>query len=197
MKRISTLFVLMLCLVLSAAAQENEIDVKSKIDQVTVFLEGAQVSRRANVALKQGVNILTFSGVAPQIQEQSIQVETPSTIKILGVSFKVNYMEPLKAPEKISALEEERRKLWVNLAQEKSLQEVYREEEAILKTNKSIGGTGRGVSIEELKIAMDYFRQRLIDISQQLLLLDNNIKKYNESIGKIDAEINCIYRSPL
>lgn len=179
----------MLCLIFSATAQENEIDVKSKIDQVTVFLEGAQVSRRANVSLKPGVNILTFSGVAPQIQEQSIQVEAPSTIKILAVSFKVNYMEQLKAPERISALEEERRKLWVNLAQEKSLQEVYREEEAILKTNKSIGGTARGVSIEELKIAMDYFRQRLIDISQQLLLLDNNIKKYNESIGKIDAQL--------
>ena len=179
----------MLCLIFSATAQENEIDVKSKIDQVTVFLEGAQVSRRANVSLKPGVNILTFSGVAPQIQEQSIQVEAPSIIKILAVSFKVNYMEQLKAPERISALEEERRKLWVNLAQEKSLQEVYREEEAILKTNKSIGGTARGVSIEELKIAMDYFRQRLIDISQQLLLLDNNIKKYNESIGKIDAQL--------
>ena len=189
MKRIFTLAALTICLFLTAKAQENEIDVTSKIDNVTVFLEGAQVSRRANMSLKPGVNILTFSGIAPQIQEESIQVEAPSAVKILAVSFKVNYMQELKAPDKISALEEERRKLWASLAQEKSLQEVYREEEAILKTNKSIGGTARGVSIEELKVAMDYFRQRLMDISQQLLLQDRNIKKYNESIGKIDAQL--------
>ena len=179
----------MFCLFLSAPAQENEIEVKSKIDNVTVFLEGAQVSRRANVSLKPGVNILTFSSIAPQIQEQSIQVEAPSAVTILSVAFKVNYMQELKAPEKISALEEERRRLWASLAQEKSLEQVYREEETILKTNKSIGGTARGVSIEELKVAMDYFRQRLMDISQQLLSLDRNIRKYNESIGKIDAQL--------
>ena len=179
----------MFSLFLSARAQENEIDVKSKIDQVTVFLEGAQVSRRANPSLKPGVTLLKFSGIAPDIQEQSIQVEAPSAIKILSVSFKVNYMEELKVPEKVSALEEERRKLWASLTQEKSLEEVYREEEAILKTNKSIGGTARGVPIEELKVAMDYFRQRLMDIRQQLLLLDRNIRKYKESIGKIDAQL--------
>ena len=105
------------------------------------------------------------------------------------MSFKVNYLEEIKVPEKIAALEEERRRLWMSLAQEKSLEEVYREEEAILKTNKSIGGTSKGVPIEELKVAMDYFRQRLMDIKQQLLLADRNIRKLNESIGKIDAQL--------
>ena len=189
----------MFCLFLSAQAQENELEVNSKIDQVTVFLDGAQVSRRANTSLKPGITILKFSGVAPHILEQSIQVEASAAIKILAVSFKVNYMEELKAPEKVNALEEERRKLWVSLAQDKSLQEVYREEEAILKTNKSIGGTARGVSIEELKVAMDYFRQRLMDISQKLLLLDRNIRKYNEGIGRIDAqlkELSSLKRQP-
>ena len=189
MRRNSTLSVFMFCLFLSAHAQENEFDVKSKIDHVTVFLEGAQVSRHSIVSLKPGVTLLKFSGISPEIQEQSIQVEAPSAVRILSVSFKVNYMEELKMPERVSELEEERRKLWASLSQDKSLQEVYLEEEAILKTNKSIGGTARGVSIEELKIAMDYFRQRLMDISQQLLLLDRNIKKYNEGIGKIDAQL--------
>src|SRR5687767_5937221 len=117
-------------------AQEAEVGVKSKIEHVTVFLEGAQVTRQAAVSLKPGVSILTFSGIAPGIQEQSIQVESPAPIKILSVSFRVNHLEEIKAPEKIIALEEQRRKLWSSLAQEKSLQEVYLEEEAILKTNK-------------------------------------------------------------
>ena len=188
MKRTFTIALVFSCFFL-CHAQETDLTIKSKIDHVTVFLQGAQVTRLANVTLKPGVSLLTFPAIAPGIQEQSIQAEAPTGVKILSVSFKVNYLEEVKVPEKIAALEEERRRLWMSLAQEKSLEEVYREEEAILKTNKSIGGTSKGVPIEELKVAMDYFRQRLMDIKQQLLLADRNIGKLNESIGKVDAQL--------
>ena len=36
---------------------------------------------------------------------------------------------------------------------------------------------------------MDYFRQRLMDIKHQLLLADRNIRKLNETIGKVDAQL--------
>jgi hypothetical protein len=170
-------------------AQETALNVKSKIERVTVFLEGAQVTRQATVGIKQGVSVLTFQGIAPEIQEQSIQVVGPSAVKILSVSFRVNYLEEIKSPEKIAALEEERRKLWANLAQEQSMKEVYVEEEAILKTNKSIGGTAKGTPIEELKVAMDYFRQRLMDIKERILIANRNIKRLKENIGKIEVQL--------
>lgn len=191
---------LILCYCVLGKAQETEISVKSKIEHATVFLEGAQVTRFATVSLKPGVSVLTFEGIAPSIQEQSIQVDAPTHLKILSVSFSINYLEERKTPEKIAELEEERRLLWANLAKEKSLEEVYVEEEAILKTNKSIGGTSKGVPIEELKIAMDYFRQRLMDIKQQLLQADRNIKNYNERIGKIDnqlRELSAVQTKPI
>jgi hypothetical protein len=188
MKRIFTITLLFVCFIFSSA-QELDIDVKSKIEHVTVFLEGAQVTRQATASLKPGVSILTFTGISPEIQEQSIQVEAPSNVKILAVSFKVNYLEEIKVPEKLQGLEEERRRLWTSLSQEKAMKEVYVEEEEILKTNKSIGGNSKGVAIEELKIAMDYFRQRLVDIKQHQLQIDQNIRRYNENIGRIDAQL--------
>jgi hypothetical protein len=187
MKKIFTIVLFGCCVY--GKCQEMDLSVKSKIENVTVFLEGAQVTRLATVGLKPGVSILTFPGIAPGIQEQSIQVEGPSSVKILSVSFRINYLDEIKVPEKIAGLEEDRRKLLQLVAQEKSMEEVYREEEAILKTNKSIGGTVKGVPIEELKIAMDYFRQRLIDIKQQLLQADRNIRKHNEALGKIEAQL--------
>jgi hypothetical protein len=188
MKRIFTIALSFACFIF-ASAQEVDLDVKSKIEHVTVFLEGAQVTRQATASLKPGVSILTFPGISPDIQERSIQVDVPSNVKILSVSFKVNYLEEVKVPEKVRALEAERRRLWSGLSEEKSMEEVYLEEEAILKTNKSIGGTSKGVAIDELKIAMDYFRQRLVDIKQQQLQIGRNIRKYNEDIGKIDAQL--------
>ncbi len=187
MKKIFTIVLIGCCVY--GKGQEMDLNVKSKIENVTVFLEGAQVTRHATVGLKPGVSILTFPGIAPGIQEQSIQVEGPSTVKILSVSFRINYLNEIKVPEKIASLEEDCRKLLALVAQERSFEEVYREEEAILKTNKSIGGTVKGVPIEELKIAMDYFRQRLMDIKQQLLQTDRNIRKHNEALGKIEAQL--------
>jgi hypothetical protein len=170
-------------------AQEVAQDVASKITQVTVFLAGAQVTRSATVNLKEGVSNLSVPGIAAGIQEQSIQVDAPSSVKILSVSFRVNYLDNVQKPEKVASLESERRRLLGLVAEEKSREEVYKEEEVILKTNKSIGGTARGVEIEELKIAMDYFRQRLSDIKQQLLLISRTIKKHNEDLGRIEAQL--------
>ncbi len=188
MKRSFTTMLILVCF-FCCKAQDLELKVKFKIEHVTVFLEGAQITRQGAISLKPGVSILTLQEVAPGIQEQSIQVEAPAGVKILSVSFNVNYLEEIKASEKIAALLEDKIQISTSLAQEKSLEEVYREEESILKTNKSIGGTEKGVPIDELKKAMDYFRQRLMDIRQQLLVTEQNIRKHNERIIKIDAQL--------
>ncbi|HEY5745714.1 MAG TPA: mucoidy inhibitor MuiA family protein [Chryseolinea sp.] len=188
MKTIYT-FVFVIASLTIAAAQEAEQIVSSKINQVAVFLQGAQITRHASVPLKAGVSILTLTGIAPAIQQQSIQVDGPASVKILSVSFRINYMEEHKKPEKIKLLDAERKRIAALIAQEKSIQEVYTEEENILKTNKSIGGTEKGVEVAELKAAMDYFRQRLLDIKQQLMQSERTIRSYQEELAKVDAQL--------
>jgi len=188
MKRIYTL---LLCVAaLSAQTQDFIPEISSDVKQVTVFLEGAQVTRQAKATLKPGVSSIKLTGISPRIQEQSIQVEGSSSVKILSVSFRVNYLNEIQKPEKISFLENEGQRIRSLIAKEKAMQEVFKEEEVILKTNKSIGGTEKGVEIQELKIAMDYFRQRLSEIKQQLLLTDKNLEAYDEELEKIQAQLS-------
>ncbi len=188
MKRIYTIALLLASLI-RVVAQEAEQTVSSKINQVAVFLQGAQITRHASVPLKAGVSILTLTGIAPAVQQQSIQVDGPASVKILSVSFRINYMEEHKKPEKIKILDAERKRLTGLITQEKSIKEVYTEEENILKTNKSIGGTEKGVEVAELKAAMDYFRQRLLDIKQQLMQSERTIRSYQEELAKVDAQL--------
>jgi hypothetical protein len=188
MRTIVTAIILIGCSILTFA-QEATQDVTSKISKVTVFLEGAQITRSSSVNLKPGVSSLSLTGIAAHIQEQSIQVDGPSAVKILSVSFRVNYLDNVRKPERITFLESERRRLHAQIAEERSREEVFKEEESILKTNKSIGGTARGVEIEELKVAMDYFRQRLSEIKQRLLQIDRTIRKHQEEVGKIEAQL--------
>lgn len=173
---------------ISVQAQEQSQVVFSKVKQVTVFLKGAQVTRQTSVAISPGVTVIKFKNLAPQIQEQSIQAEGTQGIRILSVAFQINHFEENKKPERIADLEAERKRLFSLLKQEQSQEEVYKEEEIILKTNKSIGGT-KGVEIEQLKVAMDYFRQRLLDIKQKLFEIDKNIRRLNEEVTKTDAQL--------
>jgi hypothetical protein len=187
MKRLFT--VLLYTLVSNLSAQEIQVDAKSKINQVTVFLQGAQVTRNTTLLLRQGVSVVKLSGISPNIVEQSLRAEaTHAAVKILSVSFQVNYLQETEKPERLSALEAERRRLLELVADETSQREVYLEEESILKTNKNLGGS-RGVAIEELKVAMDYFRQRLSEIKQKVLQIDRTIRHHNESLGKIESQI--------
>ena len=187
MKRIFTL--ILSGLPFLTVVQEYEQDVKSKITQVSVFLKGAQITRQAQVSARQGTTTLSFPGVSPGIQEQSIQVESPASVKILSVSFRINYLQEHKSPEAIVSLQNERKRLADLVAQEQSMKEVYNEEIAMLKENRSMGGQANGVEIVELKTAVDYFRSRFSEIKQQLLQIERNVRKYNDDILKIDAQL--------
>ncbi|WP_165823761.1 DUF4139 domain-containing protein [Pseudochryseolinea flava] len=178
------------CIIMSAVnAQEITVDAKSRIGQVTVFLQGAQITRQAPLTLKAGVSVVKLSEIAPVIIEQSLRAESSNdAVKILSVSFQVNYLQGTTKPERLTLLESERRKLMERIAEEKSQREVYAEEEAVLKANRSLGGQ-KGVAVDELKAAADYFRIRFSEIKQKELQIDRNIRQHNEALGKIEAQI--------
>jgi uncharacterized protein (TIGR02231 family) len=70
--------------------------------------------------------------------------------------------------------------------------EVYNAEEAMLKTNQDIKGTQNGLSVLELKNAVDYFRTRMIDIRTKKLDQNKKIKKLQEDNAKLDGQISQI-----
>ena len=52
----------------------NETTVKSKINNVTVFLNGAQVFRKAQFKIKKGVSNIILDSISSNINANSIQV---------------------------------------------------------------------------------------------------------------------------
>ncbi len=190
MKYIFTLTFAAVCT--CAAAQEHSQSITADIRAVTVFLEGAQVSRNTSVALEPGTTVLSLSGIAPEIKEQSIQVSITAPAKIMSVSFNVNYLDELQNSEKVRRLVDEQKRLKTFVDHEMVLQSVYHEEEEILKTNKSIGGTRDGVEITELKTAMNYFRERLLEINKNLEESRRREEEYRESLGRTEAQLKAL-----
>lgn len=182
------LTIILSVLVIVGFSQPAERKINSTVKEVTVFLQGAQVTRTTAVEVKPGASTLVLSGTSPHVLENSIQAEANMGVKILGVSFRVNYLKDLKTPETTKELIKEKERLSDLIQVEKASLAIFNEEEIMLKSNKIIGGQN-GLNVNDLKTAVDYYRQRLIDIQEHKQLINTKLAEYQENIGKIDSQV--------
>src|SRR4051812_33202049 len=78
-------------------AQELKLD--SKITNVTVFLNRAQVTREAKTRLEAGKSRIIIKGLTSQLDPETIQVEGKGAFTILGISHQENYLNELNLPK--------------------------------------------------------------------------------------------------
>jgi hypothetical protein len=177
----------------------EEKNVASKISAVTVFMKGAHVTRSSDVRLIKGVSQITFTGLSSKIQRESIRVKAPDDVKILAVSNDMNTNEIDNSAEvKAIALKYEAN--WFEVKRIDKLIEVYEQEEKLLLNNSDFSGSESGVDLEELKLAAQYFRQRLEEIGMAKLELEKQkqeIQLENVELNKKKTEILNVNPEPL
>ncbi|MBW3543995.1 MAG: DUF4140 domain-containing protein [Bacteroidetes bacterium] len=65
-----------------------DMPLKSSITSVTVYLAGAQVTRTAQVNLPKGAHTLIIENLPAKLNTQSIQVDGPDGLTLVGVSLR-------------------------------------------------------------------------------------------------------------
>ena len=192
---------------------ENEKLVNSKVKNVTVFLNAAQVSRTGNFTVEQGITDLIFEGVSPYLNTKSIQVKGFGKYTIIDVQYRIKYPEP-KLPENIEIpakivrdiklLEDSISILNFDLEDVRTRTANLKMEQNILLQNKLIQGNTD--TIPELKLAMEYLRKQLLDINSELSKLKRQefllskvyyakqerlteLKSYNSKVNPVKTEL--------
>jgi hypothetical protein len=163
--------------------------VDSKITQVTVFLNRAQVTRIAKTRLEAGKSLLVFQGLTSQLDQQSIQVAGKGKFTILGISHQQNYGKEFASP-KVKVIKDSIEIIQQQIQIEQSQKEILNKEEQMLLSNQKIGGANQNLTVAELKAMADFYRSRLADIITQRFRQDNKIKKLNEHLMKLQAQLN-------
>lgn len=125
---------------LSALAQKEPMTkfVKRKIEEVTVYENGAQVTRTTKTNVTTGKTALILRGVSPQLDKQSLQTDGDFTI--LSVVHQMFFLSDPKKAEKRSRLEAQKESLEEKITLNKALITVYQHEEAMLTKNQKING---------------------------------------------------------
>jgi uncharacterized protein (TIGR02231 family) len=164
--------------------------IDSKITDVTVFLNKAQVTREGKTRIESGKTNLIVTGLTSALDPQSIQVSGKGNFVILGISHQQNFLNEFNMPKSLKALKDSIETLQRQLLLEQSQKEILNKEEQMLLSNQKIGGTNQNLTVAELKAMADFYRSRLSDIVTTRMKQDEKIKKINERIVKLTAQVN-------
>lgn len=167
----------------------NETEVTSRITAVKVFMQGAQVSRSASTGIPAGASTLVFTGLAYQLDPQSIQVNGKGGYTVLSVNHRVNHLSESPQKKEIDEVQARMKKLERELATESGLKQVWEQEEQLLLKNTSIAGQQQGVTAGQLQAVNDYVRERLKAVKAGMLTQQEKIDTINEELQKLRQQM--------
>lgn len=172
-------------IVANGYAQTKKQTVNATIDKVTVFMQGAQVTRSGTTTIPAGTTTLVFPQISPELEEKSIQVQGKGAFTILSVSRNRNYLGSQEPIAEVTRLQQQQAQLEEKLLREKNRLKVFAQEEAMLSKNQDLRGTNTGLKTQDLKDALDFQRARLTEILEQQFAIEKNVKSLSESIDQL------------
>ncbi|PQA56337.1 mucoidy inhibitor MuiA family protein [Siphonobacter curvatus] len=172
-----------------ALAEPTPIPLTSKLEKVTVFLNGAQIQRTAQTALPAGRTELYFKNLSPKLDKQSIQLRGEGNFTVLSVQAQQSYAdEGVSRLEKTKQFDKRRAEIEANIQLEQKLLQVYKQEETLLLKNQELGGKVQTLKASEIKEAADFQRTRLTEVLTKQLELERKINQYTDELKVLNGE---------
>jgi uncharacterized protein (TIGR02231 family) len=191
---------LLLCTGLAQMVRADEPKkVNSKIDKVTVFLQGAQVERSASVSLPAGTTDIIFEGVSPNLNTGSLQAGGKGSFVILSVRYNTEYTAPgvkkeNAVPESLlRKIEQTQDSLTVIDFEIEGVNyklSAWTLEKTMLERNKLITGEGKTDSLALFMQAMEFYRKKIHEINQNIVEVKIEQKSINKRRAEIAARLN-------
>ncbi|WP_179353831.1 DUF4139 domain-containing protein [Winogradskyella vidalii] len=161
----------------------------SKITDVTVYLDGAEINRSASIKLTSGTSKITLNDLSPYIEESSIQISGLEDASILSINYGINYLSKQKQSNSITALQNELKTLEGKIQYQYHLIAGYNEELSLIQSNKHLGNETTVVSLEQLKSFASYYRTRITALKVAISASNLEIKNHQETQTAINKQL--------
>ncbi len=168
--------------VISWAQKPNEINVKSQIKKVKLFLTAGEMTHSTEVKLLKGRNKLIFSGISAFADPQSIQFSANQNYKLVSVSTEMDFMAAEQFNPKISKLKDSLDFLKDNHQLNIDINNSYQAELAVLNTNRDLKGNTQNLTVAQIKEAAEFYRNRTLEINRQITKLNKEKNVLNNQI---------------
>ena len=158
--------ILLLSLIFSNVFSQEilEKEIKTEVNEVTVFLDGAQIVRKKTVDLIKGKSIIKFVNLSPFIDAKSVQVKAEGELTVLSVNHQQNYLDKLEKSTELTDLEKQLEIIEDKIKFEDTYLSIIKEELSFLQENRDIGGKNEQVSVTNLQQASDFYSNKLTSL---------------------------------
>jgi len=186
MKKIilSTFTILLSSLIYAETTKE----VTTKIKKVTIYQQGALVSREGTMSIPKGKSTLIFQGLPAKITPSSIQISANNNVMIVSVTHNIDYLNKATIDKEITSLRKKQLALNDSIKVLNDLKSVYSQEKTMILSNSSIAGDN-GVNIDDLQKAAAFFHKRLTEIESTNHKLDNSIVELKIQLYNVSKQL--------
>lgn len=164
----------------------SEKEIKTEVKEVTVFINGAQITRTKSIDITKGISILKFTNLSPFIDAKSIQVKAKGDVTVLAVNQQQNFIDKSKKSQELIRLEDKRQEYYEKIKLEKTYISINKEEQSFLNINRNITGNNQSLNINTLKEASTFYGSKLTALKLKAIERNKNLR--NLEIQKQDIE---------
>jgi TonB-dependent SusC/RagA subfamily outer membrane receptor len=173
----------------NAHATDEPLIVPSSLKTVTVYRSGAELIHNTSVQLAKGNEELIIEGLSNNIDINSVQINCPAAVTIMGVEFSNNFLVIPEITTRIKFLQDSVERVQKELGKVNVQIQTITDLLEVLKSNRDIKGQQTGLSVAELMKLMDYYKNKSTELQNELLQEKDRQKKLNDLILKIRTQI--------
>jgi len=189
-----TLNLILFCLIFSNIfGQEiTEKEIKTDVNEVTVFIDKAQVARQKTVELSPGITILKFTNLSPFIDSKSVQVKATGDVTVLAVNHQQNFLDKLEKSEEVKKIESKLDDLNDQIKLEETYLSILKEELTFLYDNRIIGGKISEFNISTLKEASDFYSSKLTALKLKEIERNKTLENLRKHMNELQNQLNTL-----
>ena len=181
MKKILIPFAFFFFGVVNLAAQTG---LQTNLKEVTIYSNGAQVTREKNVALKAGEQTISFTGLSPYLDRNSLQVKAKGSVTVLGVSQRYIRPDSTMLSERLKAASRDIDEASRRLSELQAQRTVLKSQLKMVEANCNIGSRTAATPLNDIKLLNKYYYEEMMDINKKLIALDTEEEKANADLAR-------------
>lgn len=164
-------------------------NVKTEIKSVTVYRNGAMVGREGTLNIPKGNTTLYLNDLSTELDPNTLRIGINNkSVKILSVKHEIEIIDNENAKKQDVARDKRMEVLRDSLNYYNSQLSILASEEALINSNRNIGGQQNGVSAAELKAIADFYKKELGEIAIKKITVNKQIKRCKDELNKLTQE---------
>jgi hypothetical protein len=170
----------------------TEKEIKTEVNEVTVFIDKAQVTRQKTVELNSGITILKFINLSPFIDAKSVQVKASGDVTVLAVNHQQNFIDKLEKSEEVKKVEEKLDDLDGQIKLEETYLSILKEELTFLNDNRIVGGKNNELNISTLKEASEFYSTKLTALKLKEIERNKTLENIRKQKNELQNQLNTL-----